>query len=106
MLSAPFQNEVAQFVSQHNLEIPVGDRMLDLTSEIGELAKVILKVTDYGRQDFHPDAAWRDELGDVLFSLTCLANRTDIDLLDALREAMTKYQTRLAHRGDAGSDRR
>ena len=106
MLSAPFQNEVAQFVGQHNLEIPVGDRMLDLTSEIGELANVILKVTDYGRQEFYPDAAWRDELGDVLFSLTCLANSIDIDLLDALREVMTQYQARQTHRGNTGSDRR
>jgi len=89
MLSAPFQIEVAQFVSQYNLEIPVGDRVLDLTSEIGELAIVILNVTDYGRLEFHPDAAWRDEMDDVLFSLSCLANSTDIDLLDALKDAMT-----------------
>ena len=37
MLLHPFQNEIAQFVSQHNLEIPVGDRTLDITSEIGKL---------------------------------------------------------------------
>ncbi len=79
--------------------------MLDLTSEIGELAKVILEATDYGRRDFHPYVAWGEELGDVLFSLTCLANSTDIDLLEALRGAMTKYQARLARRGVAGSNK-
>lgn len=99
----PFQNEIAQFVSQHNLEIPIGDRMLDLASEIGELAKEILKNTDYGHQDFRPDSAWRDEMGDVLFSLTCLANSTEVNLLAALRGAIAKYQARLASQGDASS---
>ena len=104
MIYPPFQNEIAQFVRQHDLEIPVWDRMLDLTSEMGELAKEILKASDYGRQDFSFDAAWRDELGDVLFSLVCLANSTEVNLLDALRDAITKYQIRLTRGEDAGSE--
>ena len=99
----PFQNEVAQFVEQHEMEIRVEDRMLDLTSEIGELAKEILNATGYGRRVFCPDETWRDELGDVFFSLICLANSTDINLSDALRRAMDKYGLRLASKGDAGS---
>jgi len=100
----PFQNDVAQFESQHNLEIPVSDRMLDLTSEVGELAKEILASTHYGRQDFRPTEAWINELGDVFFSLVCLANATDVNILDALTDALTKYQARLDNRGDAGSE--
>jgi NTP pyrophosphatase (non-canonical NTP hydrolase) len=72
--------------------------------EVGELAKELLKAADYGRQSFHPNAAWRNELGDVLFSLACLANSTRIDLLRALGDAMTKYRMRLACRGKAGSE--
>ena len=101
-----FQKEVARFVYQHELEIRVEDRMLDLTSEIGELAKEILNATGYGRQPFCPHATWRDELGDVLFSLICLANSTDIDLLDALQRVINKYHQRLASKGDAGSGER
>ncbi len=98
-----FQNSVAQFVNQSNLGIPVRDRMLDLTAEVGELAKEILKSTNYGRRDFHPTEAWIDELGDVFFSLICLANTTDVNLLDSLTGGLTKYQERLNNRGDAGS---
>lgn len=104
MTFSPFQADVAQFVKQHNLEIQLGDRMLDLTSEVGELAKEILKSTDYGCQNFAPTDAWVDELGDVLFSLICLANTTKIDLLDALNGALSKYQSRLRDKDNAGSN--
>lgn len=103
MTFPPFQADVAQFIKQHNLEIQLGDRMLDLTSEVGELAKEILKSTDYGCQNFAPTDAWADELGDVFFSLICLANMTNIDLLDALNGALSKYQSRLRDKGDVGS---
>jgi len=99
----PFQNSVLDFVNQHNLEIPVRDRMLDLTSEIGELAKEIIKASDYGRQDFQSNDAWHDELGDVFFSVICLANSTNTDLLETLAKALKKYQTRIESRGNAGS---
>ena len=98
-----FQSEVAKFVSKNNLQVPVGDRMLDLTSEVGELAKEILISTGYGKQNFYPTEAWADELGDVFFSLVCLANTTDVDLSKSLGNAITKYQARLNHKGDAGS---
>ena len=98
-----FQNEVAKFVNKNNLEISARDRMLDLTSEAGELAKEILLFTGYGEQDFNPTEAWTDELGDVFFSLVCLANTTDVDLLKSLGNAIAKYQTRLNIQGEAGS---
>lgn len=99
----PFQSRVSQFVIENNLEITVGDRMLDLASEVGELAKEILKASKYGRDDFQPNDAWSDELGDVFFSLICLANSTDTNLLTALDKALDKYQARLNKNSDAGS---
>jgi NTP pyrophosphatase (non-canonical NTP hydrolase) len=104
MPTSPFQKYVSSFVKQNNLEIPVSDRMLDLTSEIGELAKEILKASDYGRQDFQPNKTWNDELGDVFFSLICLANSTNVNLVKELSNALEKYQARLKNTGDAGSD--
>jgi NTP pyrophosphatase (non-canonical NTP hydrolase) len=77
--------------------------MLDLTAEVGELAKEILKATSYGRQEFLPIETWHDELGDVFFSLICLANSTEIDLLKALNSALEKYQARLDESGKASS---
>ena len=90
----------------HNLEISVRDRMLDLTSEVGELAKEILLNTDYGNCDFYPTNAWADELGDVFFSLICLANTTEVNLSKSLSYAIAKYQARLNIQGEAGSGKR
>lgn len=40
-----FQDSVARFVEAHQLEIAVSARVLDLVSEVGEIAKEILKST-------------------------------------------------------------
>ncbi len=98
-----FQEEVAGFVSRHGLEAPVEVRLLDLTSEVGELAKESLKASAYGRQPFTPGENWAAELGDVLFSLTALANSTGVDLREALSSALAKYESRLSTRQDPGS---
>ena len=66
-----FQKNVAVFVADHQLEAPVETRLLDLVSEVGELAKEVLKGSDYGRKPAQLPPAWADELGDVFFSLIC-----------------------------------
>ena len=43
MLLPPFQNQVAEFVSRNELEFSADNRLIDLTSEVGELAKELLK---------------------------------------------------------------
>lgn len=97
------QAQVADFIAQRGLAADAGARLLDLQSELGELAKEYLKASDYGRADFTPNAAWRDEIGDVAFSLLALAAATEVDLQAALEAALAKYQTRLAEKGAAGS---
>jgi NTP pyrophosphatase (non-canonical NTP hydrolase) len=98
------QQTVANFVAEHGIEAPVQARLLDLSSEVGELSKEYLKSTDYGRKPFEkPPDDWQDELGDVLFSLVCLANGTGVNLETALQRALDKYEDRLRHGGDAGS---
>jgi len=72
-----FQKSVANFVHHHHLEIPLTDRFLDFVSEVGELAKEVLTATDYGAQSFEVPSAWEEELGDVFFSLICIANTSD-----------------------------
>jgi NTP pyrophosphatase (non-canonical NTP hydrolase) len=103
MFLSPFQHQVAEFVFRYKLEIPANNRLLDLTSEVGELAKELLKNTDYGNQDFCPTPAWMDELGDVFFALICLANSTDVNMLDALTSTLAKYQARIESQGEVGS---
>lgn len=99
-----FQQTVASFVAGHGIEAPVQARLLDPSSEVGELAKEALKATDYGRRPFEePPDGWEDEMGDVLFSLVCLANSTGVDLEVALQRALDKYEARLRRGADAGS---
>lgn len=97
------QEEVAKFVKEYDLAIPIRDRLLDLVSEVGELSKEVLLNTDYGKTAFQPDECWERELGDVLFALLCLANATEVDLSGALRVVLEKYRIRREESGEIGS---
>jgi len=99
------QKQVADFVEKNRLEIDVAHRLLDLVSELGEVSKEILKSTAYGRMPFRPTAEWRSELGDLFFSLLCVANSTGVNLEQALSEALNKYQMRIETKQEAGSGR-
>ena len=68
------QNKVKEFCERYGLECPTEVRVLDLVSELGELAKEIIKSTNYGRKQFEFRDEIKTELGDVLFSLIMLAN--------------------------------
>jgi len=77
--------------------------LLDLTSELGEFAKEILKATDYGKKSLTKNHHMGMELGDLIYSLICLANSLNIDIETALSLAMEKYAKRLKHKGTASS---
>lgn len=100
-----FQQRVARFVRQHHLASEVPFRVLDLASEVGEIAKEVLKASEYGARPFRPGANWADELGDALFSLICIANQSGVDLDQALQGALAKYQARLDRSGVPDSGR-
>jgi NTP pyrophosphatase (non-canonical NTP hydrolase) len=89
------QRRVAAFVESNDLEAPPEFRLLDLVSELDEVAKDAAESTDYGTE---PDslAVEADELGDALFSLLALAESLDVDAGAALDEALAKYAQRLA----------
>ena len=98
------QQQVADFVAQNRLETDVVHRLLDVMSEVGELSKEVLKASSYGSQPFVPGAAWKDELGDVIFSLICVANTTRVDVEEAVQGALQKYRGRISQKGNAGSE--
>ncbi len=97
------QQEIKQFCEENGLISPPEHRVLDLVSEVGEVAKEVLKMTDYGRQLSQPREEVKSEIGDVLYVLITVANTLDVDLEDALKEVLEKYKTRLA-KGGAGSE--
>jgi NTP pyrophosphatase (non-canonical NTP hydrolase) len=98
------QDRVAAFVAEHGLETDLPYRVLDLESEVGEIAKEVTTSTDYGSD---PDAAAiaSDEIGDALFALLALADAAEVDASDAFDESLAKYESRIDESGDAGSGR-
>lgn len=95
------QREVAEFIAANELEADPTHRVLDLVSEVGEVAKEVNLSTEYGESG--PVEIATDELGDTLFALLALAEALDVDATAALRSAMEKYDSRLENTGDAGS---
>ncbi len=97
------QTKVAEFITANGLDTGAEFRALDLVSEVGEVAKEILKMTDYGKAEARPREELKGELGDVLFALVALANQLDVDLEEALEIVLDKYALRL-EKGSAGSE--
>ncbi len=73
---------------------------LILMEEVGELARLIARI--YGEQSFkqeiHEKKALEDEIGDILFVLTCLSNQMDINLEEVIAENFSKKSKRDAQR--------
>ena len=90
------QERVQTFVDQHALQTSLELRLLDLASEVGELAKEVLIASDYGKRDFSTSDAFQDEQGDVFFSLICVANEAGVEMEGALEHALSKYARRFA----------
>ncbi|NHN60382.1 MULTISPECIES: MazG-like family protein [Halorussus] len=96
------QEKVAAFFAEHDIEGEPAYQILDLASEVGEIAKDAADSTDYGAAPEDLEVK-TDELGDVLFSLLAVAESLDVDADDALDEALAKYEARIEETGDPGS---
>lgn len=96
------QSKVAQFNRERNLKVESGLRILDLSSEIGEVCK--LGFSEGVGKTVTPDK-WQEELGDVLYSLLSLMSDFDIDAEESLDFVLNKYSSRFAARNsmDSGS---
>tara|TARA_Y100000034_G_C6907887_1_gene421902 strand:+ start:5390 stop:5701 length:312 start_codon:yes stop_codon:yes gene_type:complete len=97
------QEKIKKFCKENNIESPVEHRVLDTMTELGEVAKEILKMSDYGRKTIKYREGLKSELGDVLYSLITIANTFDINLEDALQQVLEKYKKRLK-KGSVGSE--
>ncbi|TCS93369.1 nucleotide pyrophosphohydrolase [Hazenella coriacea] len=94
------QKEVDDYISQfkegyfHPLSM-----LARMTEEVGELAREVNH--HYGEKPKKPgeeENSIQNELGDLLFIITCFANSLNIDLEQAFDEVMNKYRTRDAER--------
>ena len=72
--------------------------MACLTEEVGELARIIAR--QYGEQSFKegekPNLG--EEMADILWVLTCLANQTGVDLTEEMRKSFEKKTKRDSNR--------
>lgn len=100
-----FQQLIEKMVKKYDLETTIESRYIDLVSEVGELGKEILKGTSYGKKEFDKTENFESEIGDALFSLTCIANTLDINIEEALYNSMKKYNQRFKQKGDIGSSK-
>lgn len=95
-----FQKEVDHWITT------VGVRYFDeltnlgiLMEEVGEVARNMVRI--YGEQSFKHETTkaqahhdLKEEIGDVLFVLTCLANQCDINLEEVIQENLEKKRSR------------
>ena len=97
------QNQVDRFIQHHGLQSTAECFALDMVSEMGEVAKEILRASNYGRgsSEFRSEVA--SELGDLLYSLIALANHLEVDLESQLHEALNKYRKRVTQGGTPDS---
>lgn len=97
------QERVRQFLLQNGIECGAEHRCLDLASEVGEVAKEILRGSSYGKEPYAPTPETEEELGDCLFSLLALCCALNVDAQQALERVLEKYEARLRKKGSAGS---
>lgn len=106
MIATNWQDKVNSFAGKNNLHRSINIHLLDLISELGEVAKEVLLACNYGTQPLEIDSKhnFSTELGDALYSLCLLATAADVDLDTALDDVLTKYEKRWREKGHIGSN--
>lgn len=97
------QKKIQQFCQEHGLATSVEHTTLDLVSEVGEVAKEVLKGSDYGSKTYTQTQDIESELGDALYSLITVANLAHVDLEKALDGVLEKYKNRFEEKGSVDS---
>jgi len=91
-----YQSMVDQWVNTHGVRYFSELTNLGiLMEETGEVARIMTRV--YGDQSFkdpEKEKNLADELADVLFVLTCIANQTGVNLTEAIQRNMNKKTQR------------
>ena len=96
--------KVKDFNKKNNRKLDVYSRILDLQSEIGELAKEVLKSTKYGEKEFEKTNDFTEEFGDVLYSLISFGLECGVDIENSVDVVLKKYQSRIDLKGNMSSN--
>jgi NTP pyrophosphatase (non-canonical NTP hydrolase) len=92
-----YQHLVDQWVKQFGVRyFSEMTNLAILMEEVGEVARLMARI--YGEQSFkngeRTEQNLADELADVMFVLTCIANQTGIDLTAAAKRNLEKKSRR------------
>lgn len=94
------QGQIDSWIQQHGVRY-FGEltNVALLMEEVGEFARITART--YGEQSYKKDTAPQDakealadELADILFVITCLANQMQVDLDDAIKKNLEKKTLR------------
>jgi NTP pyrophosphatase (non-canonical NTP hydrolase) len=92
-----YQDQVDQWVKKHGVRyFSELTNLAILMEEVGEVARIMARL--YGEQSFKGRPKGKqdlaDELADVFFVVTCIANQTGIDVAAALERNLEKKSRR------------
>lgn len=99
----PVWTSIDRFLSTYELRCGPEQRLLDISSELGEVGKEILKSSDYGKKRAEVTPELREEIGDLLYSVCALAVECGLDPEERLAAALKKYERRMTEKGHIGS---
>ena len=96
---------IVEFLEKSNTETNALVRLADISSELGEVSKEVLKASDYGRDIpiLKDTTSFKEEYGDLLFTVLALGVENDVDPSEALEVVLNKYNKRLETKGHIGS---
>lgn len=89
------QEKAINFAYKHNITCDVESKILDLVSELGILSKKILKVTNYGKENFVTTPEIEDQVGEAYLVFLELANEIGVNLEDSLKRAVERNELKL-----------
>ncbi|MDP3639725.1 MAG: MazG-like family protein [Nanoarchaeota archaeon] len=89
------QTYVKIFVDERNWQTPASDILIHMVEELGEVARNVLKMKNYGGQHTSDSGHnMPEELADVFYLLLKLANESNVDLVEAFSQKMEKNSKR------------
>jgi len=82
------QKRVDELISELNGYWTLEEMLLALSEEVGELSREVLAFKGLK----NPKSSIKEEIGDVLFALICIANGLNVDLAEVLEKTLLKYR--------------
>ncbi|MHA2099815.1 MAG: MazG nucleotide pyrophosphohydrolase domain-containing protein [Candidatus Kariarchaeaceae archaeon] len=96
---ADLRERVFNLNKSNSSQWPVEWQLIWIFEELGEVAGEIIKLSKLGgrwnpEKDDYDVSALKEELGDLMYGIISLAENVEIDLLQALKATISKFENR------------